>query len=145
MAALLLEKSFGLLLVVPYCCSAFYDRSRGDPTQFFHRKYHDWSCWSRCGLSVCRSRRVFCPCRRLGLLSAYQENADWRAVWIACWTAFGSVQRLRWGYRILDDVAMTPTPPNFSLHWTGSSRFSLLQWRCRWRLLPASELRRWAH
>jgi hypothetical protein len=33
--------------------------------------------------------------------------------------------------------------PNFSLHWTGSSRFSLFQWDRRWRLLPASELRRW--
>jgi hypothetical protein len=32
--------------------------------------------------------------------------------------------------------------PNFSLHRTGSSRFSLLQWRHHWRLLPASELRR---
>ena len=30
---------------------------------------------------------------------------------------------------------------NFSLHWTGSSRFSLLQWGRGWRLLPASE--RW--
>ena len=36
-----------------------------------------------------------------------------------------------------------PQQPNFSLHWTGSSRFSLLQCRPRWRLLPASELRRW--
>jgi hypothetical protein len=32
--------------------------------------------------------------------------------------------------------------PNKSLHWTGSSRFSLFQWDRRWRLLPASELRR---
>ena len=30
--------------------------------------------------------------------------------------------------------------PNLLLHWTGSSRFSLLQGGCRWRLLPASEL-----
>ena len=30
---------------------------------------------------------------------------------------------------------------NFTLHWTGSSQFSLLQWVRRWRLLPASELR----
>jgi hypothetical protein len=28
----------------------------------------------------------------------------------------------------------------FSLQWTGSSRFSLLQCARRWRLLPASEL-----
>ena len=28
---------------------------------------------------------------------------------------------------------------NFSLHWTGSSRFSLWQWVRRWRLLSASE------
>jgi len=34
--------------------------------------------------------------------------------------------------------------PNKSLHWTGSSRFSLLQWWRCWRLLPASELRRYA-
>ena len=34
---------------------------------------------------------------------------------------------------------------NFALHWTGSSRFSLFQWVRRWRLLPASELRRWAY
>jgi hypothetical protein len=27
-----------------------------------------------------------------------------------------------------------------TLHWTGSSRFSLFQWRRHWRLLPASEL-----
>ena len=39
-----------------------------------------------------------------------------------------------------------PTPcreaaqSNVSLHWTGSSRFSLFQWGRRWRLLPASEL-----
>ena len=32
--------------------------------------------------------------------------------------------------------------PNFPLHWTGSSRLSLLQLGGRWRLLPASELRR---
>jgi hypothetical protein len=31
---------------------------------------------------------------------------------------------------------------NHSLHWTGSSRFSLSQWDRRLRLLPASELRR---
>jgi hypothetical protein len=31
---------------------------------------------------------------------------------------------------------------NLSLHWTGSSRLSLFQWERRWRLLPASELRR---
>jgi len=31
---------------------------------------------------------------------------------------------------------------NNSLHWTGSSRFSLFQWGRRWRLPPASELRR---
>jgi hypothetical protein len=31
---------------------------------------------------------------------------------------------------------------NDALHWTGSSRFSLLQCGRRWRLLPASELRR---
>ena len=29
---------------------------------------------------------------------------------------------------------------NFTLHWAGSSRFSLFQWERRWRLLPASEL-----
>jgi hypothetical protein len=34
------------------------------------------------------------------------------------------------------------TPPNFSLHWTGSSRFSLFQRDRQWRLLPASELLR---
>ncbi len=33
---------------------------------------------------------------------------------------------------------------NFPLHWTGSSRFSLFQCARQWRLLPASELRRWA-
>jgi len=33
-------------------------------------------------------------------------------------------------------------PPNMSLHWTGSSRFSLFQWGGHWRLLPASELGR---
>src|ERR1039457_4916851 len=32
---------------------------------------------------------------------------------------------------------------NFALHWTGSSRFSLREWDRRWRLLPASELRRY--
>jgi hypothetical protein len=31
---------------------------------------------------------------------------------------------------------------NHSLHWAGSSGFSLFQWQRRWRLLPASELRR---
>jgi len=36
-------------------------------------------------------------------------------------------------------------PPNKPLHWTGSSRFSLFQWRYRWPLLPASELRRSAN
>lgn len=34
---------------------------------------------------------------------------------------------------------------NFSLHWTGSSRFSLVQFGRRWRLLPASERRRWTN
>ena len=29
---------------------------------------------------------------------------------------------------------------NFSLHWTGSSRFSLFPVATPWRLLPASEL-----
>jgi hypothetical protein len=38
---------------------------------------------------------------------------------------------------------MNPRQLNFSLHWTGSSRFSLLQCDCHWRLLPASELLRW--
>jgi hypothetical protein len=33
--------------------------------------------------------------------------------------------------------------PNDALHWTGSSRFSLLRYGCRWRLLPASELHRY--
>ena len=33
---------------------------------------------------------------------------------------------------------------NFSLHWTGSSRFSLFQRERHWRLLPASELGLWA-
>ena len=34
------------------------------------------------------------------------------------------------------------TAPNYTLHWTGSSRFSLWQCGRRWRLPPASELRR---
>ena len=33
---------------------------------------------------------------------------------------------------------------NFSRHWTGSSRFTSLPWDRCWRLLPASELRRFA-
>ena len=38
---------------------------------------------------------------------------------------------------------MRPRSANFSLHWSGSSRFSLLQCDCHWRLLPTSELRRY--
>ena len=32
--------------------------------------------------------------------------------------------------------------PNFSLHWTGSTRSCLYQWVRHWRPLPASDLRR---
>ena len=31
---------------------------------------------------------------------------------------------------------------NLTLHWIGSSRFGLSQWERRWRLLPASDVRR---
>ena len=48
--------------------------------------------------------------------------------------AFSEAQRERW----------LVAAPNNALHWTGSSRFSLFQRERRWRLLPASELRRWA-
>ena|SRR6266480_8104873 len=112
MVAFVPENLFCVLLVVPYCCSGFYDRSRGDPWKFYRVKSYDWTCRSRCGFSVCRSRWAFCTCRRLALLSAYQDDADWGTVRIAGWTAFGSVQRLRWGDRILDNFAMTSTPPN---------------------------------
>jgi hypothetical protein len=44
-----------------------------------------------------------------------------------------------WQTRLRD----TKYAANFSLHWTGSSRFSLVQWGCRWRLRSARELWRW--
>ena len=46
--------------------------------------------------------------------------------------AFSEGERERW----------LVAAPNNALHWTGSSRFSLFQFGGRWRLLPASELRR---
>ena len=42
----------------------------------------------------------------------------------------------------VDGRSLSMKATNFSLHWTGSSRFSLFQWGGHWRLLPASELGR---